>query len=209
MPEPELVLLALPDHPTSEDVAACNTTKKQAISALEATGINPDAPLSDTNRNRVLTRFMRPYLENLQEITRELMQRADLAQELLDKGVERPGLLNTIIQVRKLARELEKYRELAENARGIDDVNQRKFLSEMVYSPIFRGSGHTVPGDDTSPWKDFISLYCRPIIYGAAIERSLVTVPPGALDPSKQPKRGSYALGALVLAGVGLLLLRK
>ncbi len=79
----------------------------------------------------------------------------------------------------------------------------------MVYAPMLRGGGFAVAGDNTSPWIDMVSVYCRPIMYGAAIERADQDIKLAQTGGRTKPGFGHYLFGALAIGGVGYMILRK
>ncbi len=210
MPEPAFVPLTLPQHPTSATVLQCNATKNLAITALERTGLDPDAKLDqDTNPNRVLSRYILPYIENVGELAFELNQRVRAAQESLGVRPDTYGLGSTAAQIRQLKLDLDVYLKITLDIQDHPDDEQRRLLAEMVYAPMFRGAGFEVPGDDTSPWIDIVSVYCRPVLYAAAIERAVGEIKQAQTSARAKPSFGHYVFGAAAIGGLGYMLLRK
>ncbi len=210
MPEPVFVPLTLPEHPTSDTVLQCNATKNLAITALERTGLDPDTALhQDTNPNRVLSRYMLPYIENVVDLALELNVRVRAAQENLGVRPDTFGLGSTAAQISQLKLDADIYREMTLVAQDDPDEEQRRYLAGMVYAPMFRGAGFEVPGDDSSPWIDIISVYCRPALYAAAIERADREIKKAQTSARAKPSFGHYVLGAMAIGGLGYMFLKK
>ncbi len=210
MPEPVFVPLTLPPHPTTATVMQCNATQELAITALERTGIDSSIKLDqDTNPNRVLSRFLIPYIENVSALALELNQRIRAAQDNLGIRPDTFGLAATADQIRQLKLDMDVYRKLTLDVEDTPDDDQRRALAEMVYVPMFRGAGFQTAGDPTSPWVNFVSVFCRPVLYAAAIERANRDIKLAQTSSLGKPSFGHYLFGALAIGGLGYVLLKS
>lgn len=199
--------LVLPESPTSNDVWLCLTGLDTVIEELERTGVDAEQPLDeDANPNRVLPQYMLPYMHNLQEVTHELLDRAQAAKKQYlqtrdDFDFDRIGLHTTILQIEALHDDVDWYTEATENAASMPEDEQRQYLGEFVYMPVFRGAGFAEPGDPDSPWESKHSAWCQPIGLGAQLETAVAWHEAKHAKMAK-PKPVQTALWSLLGVGV-------
>lgn len=200
--------LVLPENPTSGDVWLCESSLDAAQGQLERTGIDAGIPLhEDLNPNRVLSEFMLPYMDNLQEVTHALLERAQEAQNLYlrteqDIEFDHVGLESVVAQIEDLHTDVDWYTETTSDAAEMPADEQRRYLAEFVYMPVFRGGGYAEPGNADSPWEDKTSAWCRPIELGVQLEAA-TKWHKEKWEKAGKTKPGRWALGSIL--GLSLL----
>lgn len=218
--------LHLPQSPDSNDQWFCNS-KRQRVAEDLRTGINPNDPVSEENLPRTLTRYVKPYLDNLLEVATALRNRAIQAENnflksQIDLEYDYIKLQQVVLEIKRYYADVVQYRKLAVDAGGLDDYNQAIYVNNHVVSPVFEGNGYASIGDEDSEWQTFIPLYCDHLILGKALNEAVnyhvsKWQDMGYEDTTAEggPKRGDQrsvsgqALGLLGLVAVGAWLFRK
>lgn len=171
-------VLELPEHPSSNTTWFCLTQAKDIVQQLRYTGLDPDAPLGPNNPNRITVEYLQPLLDNLKDVTDDLADRAQQAEDSYlktptDIEFDHVQLGDVIGDIRRSQEEVNYYQGAVSHAASMSVDEQREWLTDFVFAPVFHGSGFQTPGDETTPWVHGQPLWCTPLIHGTALETSV------------------------------------
>lgn len=124
-------------------------------------GENGEPAVPGINPNRVVPKYLEPYVVELQRVTRQL-------EEIVEEhGVPGDNLLGDfywagVDEIKRLRTRVNYYQAAINHAKGLDPTQQRVFLYENVFLPVFYGTRHKNVTDPGSPWIHTLSDYCEP-----------------------------------------------
>lgn len=124
-------------------------------------GENGELAVPGINPNRITPKYLEPFIVELQRVTRQL------EEVIAEYGEPGDNLLGEwywsgVDDLKRLRARVTYYREALDYSRSLGATEQRAFLYENVFLPIFYGSRHKNVSDPTSPWIHTLSDYCEP-----------------------------------------------
>lgn len=208
--------LVLPPHPDANDLWFCGSKASRIYEDLHVP-LDPNLPYDpETNLTRMSMPVLTPYLNNLVEVTTELVNRANAAYDIFlasptDLLFDNEKLGTTIHEIQDLHDDLHAYLNVAGSASLMPPLEQQNYLYDHVIKPVFTGNGFEVIGDESSTWGHFSPLFCEPIRLGTALDAAVQghELKWKKIEKSKPRSFQSHALGFLTLFGVGYLMFKK
>lgn len=139
---------------------SCEAMKNQGREQL-LLGENGKPAVPGLNPNRVTVKYLEPYVVELQRVTRQL---EEIIAEYGEPGDNLIGewYWSGVDDIKRLRTRINYYRAALEYAKGLGPTEQRTFLYENVYLPIFYGSRHKNVADINSPWIHTLPDLCEP-----------------------------------------------
>lgn len=124
-------------------------------------GENGELAVPGINPNRITPKYLEPFIVELQRVTRQL---EEIIAEYGEPGDNLLGewYWSGVDDLKRLRARVTYYREALDYSRSLGATEQRAFLYENVFLPIFYGSRHKNVSDLTSPWIHTLSDYCEP-----------------------------------------------
>lgn len=139
---------------------SCVVMKDQGRDQL-LRGENGELAVPGINPNRITPEYLEPYIVELRRVVRQL-------EEIVEEyGLPGDNLLGEfywsgVDDIKRLNVRADYYQAAVNHAKGLGPTQQRIFLYEHVFLPVFYGSRHKNVTDPTSPWIHTLSDYCEP-----------------------------------------------
>lgn len=139
---------------------SCEAMKVQAREDL-LHGENGKPAVPGINPNRITPSYLEPYIVELQRVTRQM---EEIVAEYGEPGDNLLGewYWAGVDDLKRLRARVDFYRAALEHARGLGASEQRTFLYENVFLPVFYGSRHKNVADVNTPWVHTLADFCEP-----------------------------------------------
>ncbi len=139
---------------------SCESMKNQGRDQL-LLGSNGQQAVPGLNPNRITPEYLEPYVVELQRVVRQL---EEIIEEYGEPGDNLIGewYWSGVDDLKRLRARATYYRAAIDHAKALGPTEQRTFLYENVFLPIFYGSRHRNLDDPGSPWIHGLADYCEP-----------------------------------------------
>ena len=139
---------------------SCEAMKKEGRERL-LLAENGELAVPGINPNRITPKYLEPFVVELQRVTRQL---EEIIAEYGEPGDNLIGEFywSGVDDLKRLRARVNFYRQALDYSRSLGATQQRAYLYENVFLPIFYGSRHQSVADPSSPWLHTLSDFCEP-----------------------------------------------
>lgn len=124
-------------------------------------GENGKPAVPGLNPNRITPEYLEPFVVEMQRVTRQL---EEIVAEYGEPGDNFLGewYWAGVDDIKRLRGRVNFYRQAIDYAKALEPTEQRLYLYDNVFLPIFYGSRHKNVADVNSPWIHTLSDFCEP-----------------------------------------------
>jgi hypothetical protein len=139
---------------------SCEALKGQGRDQL-LRGANGKQAVPGLNPNRITPEYLEPFVVEMQRVIRQL------EETVAEYGEPGDNLIGEwywagVDDIKRLRARTNFYRQAVDYAKTLEPTEQRLYLYENVFLPVFYGSRHKNVADIESPWIHTLSDFCEP-----------------------------------------------